>query len=448
MAADRAKLDELLSKARALPKTPGVYLMKDQRARVIYVGKASRLADRVSSYFVPSADLGPHKQRMLEQIDDFDTVDCEGEWEALLTENRLIKDIHPTFNARLVDDKTFPYLVITMKEDFPGVYVTRQPNHPDYKGAKTFGPFTNAYALREAVQVLQKIFKFRTCHLDIEADDDKRQYFRPCLLYPIKQCTAPCAAKISKEAYRADIQRLIRFLDSKRSTVLKELNQEMEQASSNWEFEKAATLRDQITAIQKLDERGSRSERWQPEAESLVEAPQKGLESLRKTLGLDEPIRCVECIDIAHLQGGETVGSKVCFVDGRPLKNEYRRYRIKQVEGGNDDYASIREVVGRRYREAGQGKELYPDVIVIDGGLGQLHAAMEALDPLEHKPPMVISLAKKDELIYTQAHSEPIKLSRSNAGLKLVQAVRDEAHRFAQHYHHILRRKKMLGEKQ
>jgi excinuclease ABC subunit C len=335
-----------------------------------------------------------------------------------------------------------------MKEDFPGVYVTRQPNHPDYKGAKTFGPFTNAYALREAVQVLQKIFKFRTCHLDIEADDDKRQYFRPCLLYPIKQCTAPCAAKISKEAYRADIQRLIRFLDSKRSTVLKELNQEMEQASSNWEFEKAATLRDQITAIQKLDERGSRSERWQPEAESLVEAPQKGLESLRKTLGLDEPIRCVECIDIAHLQGGETVGSKVCFVDGRPLKNEYRRYRIKQVEGGNDDYASIREVVGRRYREAGQGKELYPDVIVIDGGLGQLHAAMEALDPLEHKPPMVISLAKKDELIYTQARSEPIKLSRSNAGLKLVQAVRDEAHRFAQHYHHILRRKKMLGEKQ
>jgi len=446
VAIDHAKRDALLAKARALPKTPGVYLMKDARGRVIYVGKAARLADRVASYFVPSADLGPQKQRMLEQIDDFDTVDCQGEWEALLTENRLIKDIHPTFNAKLVDDKTFPYLVITTKEAFPGVYVTRFPGNPEFKGAKVFGPFTNAYALREAVQVLQKIFKFRTCHLDIDENDDTRQYFRPCLLYPIKQCTAPCAAKISKEAYRADIQRLIRFLESKRSTMLKELRQEMEQASNDWEFEKAATLRDQITAIEKLEERGGKGERWQPETESLVEDPKKGLESLRKTLELDEPIRCVECIDIAHLQGGETVGSKVCFVDGRPLKNEYRRYKIKQVEGGNDDYAAIREVVSRRYRDAGQGKELYPDVIVIDGGLGQLHAAMEALATLEHKPPMVISLAKKEELIYTQAKSRPIKLGRENRGLKLLQAVRDEAHRFAQHYHHILRRKKMMGE--
>jgi excinuclease ABC subunit C len=446
MSEKRDRLDPLLAKARALPKTPGVYLMKDDRGRVIYVGKASRLAERVSSYFVPSADLGPQKQPMLDQVADFDTVDCQGEWEALLTENRLIKDIHPTFNARLVDDKTFPYLVITTKDDFPGVYVTRQPNSPEFKGAKVFGPFTNAHALREAVQVLQKVFKFRTCHLDIQEEDASRRYFRPCLLYPIKQCTAPCAAKISKEAYRADINRFIRFLDSKRSTMLKELRQEMEQASANWEFEKAATLRDQVAAIEKLDERGSQTERWQPETESFVEDPGKGLESLGRTLGFDEPIRCLECIDIAHLQGGETVGSKVCFVDGRPLKNEYRRYRIKHVDGGNDDYASIREVVSRRYREAGQGKELYPDVIIIDGGLGQLHAALEALSELEHKPPMVISLAKKEELIYTQARSQPIKLGRDNRGLKLVQAIRDEAHRFAQHYHHILRRKKLLDE--
>jgi excinuclease ABC subunit C len=447
MSDGREKLDALLRKARALPKAPGVYLMKDARGRVIYVGKASRLADRVASYFVPSADLGGHKQRMLDQVEDFDTVQCAGEWEALLTENRLIKDIHPTFNARLVDDKTFPYLVITTKDDFPGVYITRQPNSPEFKGAKTFGPFTNAHALRESVQVLQKVFKFRTCHLDIEEGDEKRQYFRPCLLHPIKQCTAPCAAKISKEAYRADIQRFIRFLESKRSTMLRELRKEMQEASANREFEKAATLRDQIQAIEKLDERGDQKQRWQPETESFVEDPEKGLESLRRALSLDEPIRCVECIDIAHLQGGETVGSKVCFVDGRPLKNEYRRYRIKHVDGGNDDYASIREVVGRRYREAGKGNELYPDVIVIDGGLGQLHAALEALGELDHKPPMVISLAKKEELIYSQARSEPIKLGRDNPGLKLVQAVRDEAHRFAQHYHHILRRKKVLGEK-
>jgi excinuclease ABC subunit C len=443
----RPRLDELLTKARKLPKAPGVYLMKDAAGVVIYVGKASRLPDRVSSYFVPSADPGMKKMPMLELIEDFDVIECEGEWEALLTENRLIKDIHPRFNARLVDDKTFPYLAITIKDDFPGVFITRNPQGEEFKGAKIFGPFTSVYALRESVQILQRVFKFRTCHLDIREDDEKRKYFRPCLLYPIKQCTAPCGAKIEKDAYRADIDRLIRFLESKRSVMLRELKQDMEQASKELRFEEAAALRDQMNAIQKLDDRGDRKQQWQPESESFQANPEKGLESLRKTLGIDEPIRCVECIDIAHLQGGETVGSKVCFIDGRPLKNEYRRYKIKTVAGGNDDYASIREVVSRRYRDAGQGNELYPDVIIIDGGLGQLHAAQEAFEDLNVKPPMVISLAKKEELIYVQAKKEPIKLSRNNLGLKLCQAARDEAHRFAQHYHHILRRKKVLGEK-
>ncbi|MEM9882322.1 MAG: excinuclease ABC subunit UvrC [Planctomycetota bacterium] len=452
MPARRDKLDELLAKARGLPKVPGVYLMKDAAGVVVYVGKASKLPDRVSSYFVPSAassgvgGLGPKKLPMLDVVDDFDVIECEGEWEALLTENRLIKDIHPRFNARLVDDKTFPYLAITMRDDFPGVFITRNPQGEEFKGAKIIGPFTSVYALRESIQILQRVFQFRTCHLDIRDEDDKRMYFRPCLLHPIKQCTAPCAAKISKEKYRADIERFVRFLESKRSVMLRELRGEMQSASDTLDFERAATLRDQIRAIEKLDDRGTTKQNWQPESESLYVDPEKGLESLRKTLGLDAPIRCVECIDIAHLQGGETVGSKVCFVDGRPLKNEYRRYRIKSVEGGNDDYASIREVVSRRYRDAGQGHELYPDVIIIDGGLGQLHAAQEAFDQLDIKPPMVISLAKKDELIYVQAKAEPIRLSRQNLGLKLCQAARDEAHRFAQHYHHILRRKKVLGE--
>lgn len=452
MPADREKLDALLKKARALPKTPGVYLMKDAKGVVVYVGKASRLPDRVSSYFVPSADLGIKKQPMLEVIEDFDTIECEGEWEALLTENRLIKDIHPRFNARLTDDKTFPYLVITVRDDFPGVYITRDPNAPEYKGAKTYGPFTSVYALRESVQLLQRIFKFRTCTLDIIDGYPKNRHFRPCLLYPIKQCTAPCGAKIDKDAYRDDIQRFIRFLDSKRSVMLRELRQEMQQASDALNFERAAVLRDQVKAIEKLDQRGSRKDNWQPETESFYHDPRKGLESLQRTLGMDRPIRCIECIDIAHLQGGETVGSKVCFVDGRPLKNQYRRYRIRSGSPNspagkiNDDYASIREVVSRRYREAGAGHELYPDVVVIDGGLGQLHAAMEAFDDLDIKPPMVISLAKKEELIYVQAKREPIKLGRENPGLKLVQSARDEAHRFAQHYHHILRRKKVIGE--
>jgi excinuclease ABC subunit C len=169
------------------------------------------------------------------------------------------------------------------------------------------------------------------------------------------------------------------------------------------------------------------------------------LEKLQEVLGLAEPPRIVEGIDIAHLQGGETVGSKVCFIDGVPFKDGYRRYKIKHGQG-NNDYLSIQEVVGRRYREAGASNELFPDVILIDGGLGQLHAAMDVFKSMDVKPPMVISLAKKEELVYIQARSEPARLSRNNAGLRLLQYIRDEAHRFAQHYHHILRRKSQLEE--
>lgn len=445
------RLARLLRKARALPRSPGVYLMKDEREVVLYVGKAATLPDRVASYFIPSADLGFKKDPMLDLVQDFDVLECEGEWEALLTENRLIKDLKPRFNVRLVDDKTFPYLVVTQREDFPRVFISRNPSDPELKGAKIFGPFTNVGALREAIQILQRVFKFRTCKLDIVAGDPKNKFFRPCLLYAINQCTAPCADKITKDAYFLDAERFVRFLGTKRSVMLREMEQEMGQAAEELRYERAAVLRDQIKAIQKLDERATRAAGWQPETEITYADPERGLKSLQKTLGLEEPIRCLEAIDIAHLMGGETVGSKVCFVDGRPLKSEYRRYKIESVAnlpGGraNDDYASIREVVSRRYREAGQGHELYPDVIIIDGGLGQLHAALEVFRDLAAKPPMVISLAKKEELIFVQERAEPIRLGRENAGLKLLQAIRDEAHRFAQSYHHILRRKKTFEE--
>lgn len=446
-----ARLSRLLASAHRLPKRPGVYLMKDAKGVVLYVGKAVNLPSRVSSYFVPSADLSVQKQQMLELIHTFDHVVCEGEWEALLAENRLIKDIHPRYNVLLTDDKTFPYLVVTQREDFPRVFVTRNPRGlsdegeaKEMKGAKVFGPFTNSAALREAVQVLQRVFKFRTCHLDIVNGDEKNKRFRPCLLYAINQCTGPCAAKVTREAYREDVDRFVRFLGSKRHEMLREMTEEMEAASARQEFERAAAIRDQIKAIQKLDDRAERGAGWQPEAEVGFIDPKKSLESLRKTLGMTEPIRCVEGIDIAHLQGGETVGSKVCFVDGRPLKSEYRRFRIQTAT--NDDFTSIREVVSRRYREAGAGAELYPDVILIDGGPGQLSAAMNVFGTLDVSPPMVISLAKKEELVYVQGRAEAIRLGRENLGLRLLQAVRDEAHRFAQHYHHVLRRKKQLEE--
>ena len=436
------RLVKLSDKARQLPKAPGVYLMKDDKGRVIYVGKSASLRDRVASYFQPSTKLEHKKSGLLDCVVDFEVIQTESEVEALLAENRLIKDIQPRYNARLLDDKTFPYLMVTTGDEFPGVYVTRVPQT---KGVKLYGPFTSVYALKEAVTLLQKAFKFRTCHLEIREEDDKRRFFRPCLLYPIRQCTAPCAAKISKPTYAEDIDRLIKFLDGGKKNIVRDLEREMLEASKDLNFERAARLRDEIKALNALGARGKKGEQefWQPEA--FIHDPRQGMVELQQALGTPEPPRIIEGIDIAHLQGGEMVGSKVCFIDGVPFKDGYRRYKIKH-EQGNNDYLSIQEVVSRRYREAGQSNELYPDVILIDGGLGQLHAALEVFKTMDVKPPMVISLAKKEELVYVQARSEPIRLSRNHLGLKLLQYIRDEAHRFAQHYHHILRRKSQLEE--
>ncbi len=432
---------KLAEKARGLPKAPGVYLMKDTKGVVIYVGKSASLRDRVGSYFLASTKLEKKKAGLLDHVVDFEIIQTDSEVEALLTENRLIKDIQPKYNARLLDDKTFPYLMVTTKDEFPGVFVTRVP----LPNTKLYGPFTSVYALKEAVTLLQKAFKFRTCHLEISEADDKRRFFRPCLLYPIKQCTAPCAAKIGRETYREDINRLIRFLDGDKTKVLEGLERDMIEASKDLNFERAGRLRDEIKALKGLGARAGKGEQefWQPEA--FISNPKEGVTALQEALGLAEPPRILETIDIAHLQGEEMVGSKVCFIDGVPFKDSYRRYKIKHGQG-NNDYLSIQEVVSRRYREAGQSNELFPDIICIDGGLGQLHAALDVFKTMDVKPPMVVSLAKKEELIYTQAKSEPIKLPRNNVGLKLLQYSRDEAHRFAQHYHHILRRKAQLEE--
>lgn len=436
------RLEKLAEKAKTLPKAPGVYLMKDDKGRVIYVGKSASLRDRVGSYFQPGARLEHKKAVLRDVVVDFDFIQTDSEVEALLVENRLIKDIQPRYNARLLDDKTYPYLMVTTDDEFPGVYVTREPRS---KGVKLYGPFTSVYSLKEAVTHLQKAFQFRTCHLDIRDDDDNRRFFRPCLLYPIHQCTAPCAARISKDGYRQDIDLLISFLEGNKKQVIANLEKEMIEASKNLQFERAARLRDEIKALNAIGARAKKGEQeyWQPE--SFVQNPKEAVVELQAALNLTEAPRILEGIDIAHLQGGEMVGSKVCFIDGVPFKDGYRRYKIKHGQG-NNDYLSIQEVVSRRYREAGASNELYPDVILIDGGLGQLHAAMEVFTTMDVKPPMVISLAKKEELVYTQARSEPIRLARNNAALKLLQYARDEAHRFAQHYHHILRRKSQLEE--
>lgn len=436
----------LAQQARALPQGPGVYLMKDARGDVIYVGKAGSLRDRVGSYFMPSTDLGPRKQPMLTQIEDFEVIETQAEWEALLAEARLIKDLTPRFNAMLTDDRTYPYLAVTVKDDFPGVFVTRDPSDEAFRKARIFGPFTAAGALRDAMQFMQRVFRFRTCHLDIREGDPANSHFRPCLLHAIDQCTAPCADRISKADYREDIDRLLKFVTSQRSTVLRDLRAQMAEASCEQRYERAAALRDQIDALERLADRAPTQDEaraWQPEVTIFATDPSAALRSLQRTLGLEEPIRCMEAIDIAHLGGNETVGSKVCFLDGRPFKDQYRRYRIRTAD--NDDYAAIAEVVSRRYAQAGEGHERYPEVILIDGGEGQLKAALGALAAFEHQPPLVISLAKKQELIWVQDRPTPLALGRTNPGLRLCQAIRDEAHRFAQRYHHLLRGKQVLG---
>ncbi|MBL8765005.1 MAG: excinuclease ABC subunit UvrC [Phycisphaerae bacterium] len=440
-----ARLASLLLKARELPATPGVYLMKDAAGVVLYVGKAARLPDRVSSYFTPAADLGPRKQPMLDAVCDFDVIECESEWEAVLTENRLIKDIKPRFNALQRDDKTFPYLAVTLRDEFPRVLVTRAPADPALRGAKILGPFVSPGALRQSLALFQRVFKFRTCELEIRAEDPRNRVFRPCLLHAIGQCTAPCAGRIGRDAYRADIDRLCRFLESRQSSMLAEMRAEMTRASSDLRFEQAAVLRDQILAIEGLSKRARRGDHWQRESEFVPRAdPARATRTLARVLGADRPVRCIEGFDIAHLQGNETVASKVCFVDGRPFKDEYRRYRI--ATAGNDDFASMREVVSRRYRDAAHGQELFPDLVLIDGGPAQLSAARDAFASLDARPPLVASLAKREELIFVLGRDEPIRLGRDNAALRLLQSVRDEAHRFAQKYHHVLRRKRTMGE--
>ncbi len=438
-ALDRDGFRRAAKKARQFPQEPGCYLMKDNRGVVIYVGKAKNLRSRASTYFQARA-VAEYRLNWVHEISDIDYLQCDSEVDALLTESRLIKDIQPRHNKELKDDKSFPYLMITTREDFPRVEVTREPRT---SGVKLYGPFANAGALRGALQVLQRVFKFRTCSLDIEEGDQRWRWFRPCLLASIRQCTAPCNLRIDKEEYRKDIKRLIQFLDGGKKRLLEEMRAEMQFASKELLFEKAARLRDEIKMLERLDERGEIDTHAQPEVFYID--PKKGLAGLKKVLKLAEMPRTIEGFDIAHLQGGDTVASLVQFIDGLPFKPGYRRYRIRNVEG-IDDFRSMYEVISRRFGRLAEEQTAFPDLLLIDGGKGQLNAALAAFRDCEITPPTILSLAKREEEIYIPGADSPLRLSRHSFALRLLQYVRDEAHRFAQHYHHLLRKKSNLGE--
>ncbi len=428
-------------KVRSFPRTPGVYLMKDSAGRVIYVGKAKDLRGRAGSYFLKAAAEEPRTARLVQEIRDVDYLEAESEVDALLIEARLVKDIQPKYNQELKDDKSFPYLEVHTREEFPRVEITREPKA---RGTKLYGPFANVRGLRGALQVLQKIFKFRTCSLDITEDDERWQWFRPCLLASIHQCTAPCAMRISKEQYRKDIRRLQKFLEGQKRSLLGEMHQEMAAAASELQFEEAARLRDEIRLLETLDDRGELDKHVQPEV--FPTDPKRGLTGLQKVLHLLERPRTIEGVDIAHLAGTETVASLVQFIDGMPFKPGYKRFRIRNAQG-IDDFSSILEVVGRRFQRLRDEDRVFPDILLIDGGRGQLNAALRAFSALQVDPPLVLSLAKREEEVYVMDSEAPMRLSRHSYALRLLQYVRDEAHRFAQHYHHILRRKSTFGEK-
>lgn len=540
--------DNIKNALAVLPEKPGVYLMHDASGKVIYVGKAVVLKNRVRSYFRNLASHTPKVKAMVAKIAEIETIVTSSEVEALILECNLIKKYRPRYNISLKDDKTYPYLKVTMQEDFPRLYVTRRQLRD---GARYYGPYADAGAMHATVKLLRSMFPLRTCR--------KMNPDRPCLNYHIKRCLAPCAGYISKADYHKMIKSICMVLDGRTTELERDLKQQMQEAADNYAFEEAARLRDQLQAVARLNEaqkavtnnggdmdifglgqdmtglcvqlffvrKGKLIGRdnfflpdggdtpqevmtafvkqyyneatfipkevvlpYLPEEDEkqLIETwladkaqrrvelllPQRGVkkdllklanenavkllnerlrkgslslkndlqaaEELQQALGLEHPLERMDCFDISHTQGSETVASMVVFRNGTSSKKDYRRYKIVSAEGKPDDFKSMQEVVYRRYRDY----EDLPSLVVIDGGKGQLSSALEVIRGLGLDDLPVVGLAKREEEIFKPHQSESIMLDRDGAALHLIQRIRDEAHRFAITYHRKLRGKRNL----
>ncbi len=417
-----------------LPNSPGVYLMLNNHGTIIYVGKSKSLDKRVRSYF--NRTITDKKTRcLIDSIDNIEIRQTATEVEAFLLENKLIKRYKPQYNVNLKDGRTYPYLAIS-KEDFPRVYVTRNylPDEAIY-----FGPFVDVGCLYESINLLQEIFKFRTTKKDLT----KKRYERPCLNYAINRCTAPCAGKVDKLQYAKQIKQLTLFLQGKKSNLIKQLKSDMEVCAQELKFELAAQYRDKIKALLSLNKGKKVIKRAQANNGDVSIDVQAGLYELQTLFCLDKLPNIIEGIDISNTSGRESVGSVVHFRKGYPYSSNYRHYKIKTVVGAND-YASIYEIVLRKYGRIKREGGKFPDILLIDGGLGQLANAQFALNKIGSVPSFLISLAKREELIYTSGRQEPIRLPADSVALRILQSVRDEAHRFAQRYHKYLRDNKSL----
>ena len=544
-----AGFSENIRKALAvLPEKPGVYLMHDAEGKVIYVGKAVVLKNRVRSYFRNLASHTPKVKAMVAKIAEIETIVTSSEVEALILECNLIKKYRPRYNISLKDDKTYPYLKVTVQEDFPRLLVTRRQSRD---GAKYYGPYADAGAMHATVKLLRSMFPLRTCR--------KMNPDRPCLNYHIKRCLAPCAGHIGRSEYQQMIKSVCMVLDGRTTELERDLKRAMQEAAENYAFEEAARLRDQLQAVERLNETqkavtnnggdmdiigfgkdmtglclqiffvrkgklmgrdnffledaGDTSDEvitafikqyyneatfvpheivvpYLPEAaeQQLIEnwlaekaqrkvvllLPQRGVkkqllelantnavklleerlrkgnlsltsdvqaaEELQHILGVEHSLARMDCFDISHTQGTETVASMVVFRNGSPSKKDYRKYKIVSAEGKPDDFKSMKEVVYRRYRDY----EDLPSLVIIDGGKGQLSSALEVIRGLGLAELPVVSLAEREEEIFIPHQSKSIVLDRDSAALKLIQRIRDEAHRFAITYHRKLRSKRNL----
>lgn len=546
---------QLKEKLKVLPANPGVYLFKDKESKVIYVGKAANLNNRVKSYFGAPTSLSYKIQRLVTKISDLEFIVTTSEQEALILECNMIKKHHPRYNVRLKDNKTFPYLKININEDWPGVYITRRVQKD---GAKYFGPFANAGSVRKTLRLIRKIFPFRNC---TKAMDGKER--RPCLDYYIHRCLGPCIGAVSKQEYREVINQVILFLQGKQDTVLRELKDKMQVSAQQLQFEKAALFRDQIKAIEEVIEgqkiaitlRGEQDviglaqnkdhayvelffirnnkfigqahfimegigdetpnqimtnfvkqyyvsasyipplillqhpveehsilAEWlkqQRGSKVMLQVPQRGgkkrlvdtvaqnatrglqmsqpmamgdatinsgLQELQDRLRLPgTPVR-IECYDISNIQGTLAVGSMVVLEKGLPKPAHYRRFRIKTVYGA-DDYAMIQEILMRRFKRGTTGEDtwaIFPDLVLIDGGRGQLNAALEVRQKLRLESIPMASLAKENEDVFIPDEVRPIHIAKDSPALYILQRARDEAHRFAISYHQRLRSKKAV----
>jgi len=442
----------LKEKVKALPASPGVYIMKGADGRVLYVGKAGNLRKRVSSYFYPNRRSNERLDQLVRLVADIEYMTTSTEAEALIYENSLIKQMSPRYNVALRDDKSYPMLKLTAGEKFPRLFMTRRKIND---GALYYGPYANAKLLRQAVIILKEIFPLRSC---------SKLQKRPCLNYHIKQCLAPCAGKVADPEYGEIVSELKLFLEGRRTELLKVLTEKMTQASRKEEFEKAAELRRRIEALSAIRK------------DSVSYKPSGEIDELRRILGIERPLDIIEAFDVSNVMGKEAVGSMVYFYKGKPKKSEYRRFKIKTVSG-IDDYAMMREIVNRRYSRLTEEKRPLPDLILIDGGRGHLAAALAELEKLNLTDIPAIGIAKparrpvrrsissmndlsgeggspggsessgeggEFEHIYVKGRKDPIILPKESKVLHLLERVRDEAHRFAISYHRKLRSKNFL----